>query len=303
MLLNGSSGEDPPVYHLPVMVGEVVDRLVVDGNGCYVDATLGGGGHAAAILDRLLESGRLIGMDKDLDAVAEARRRFQGIEKAFTIVHSDFSHIDALLDQLGIYKLHGILFDIGLSSFQVDTDRRGFSYRRDGPLDMRIDQSLGKTAADLLNTMSSEELASIFYHYGEERASRRIASAVVARRRIQPLTTTEELSRVIAGSAGGRYYHKAASRVFQALRIAVNDELDVLREALPKAISRLAPGGRIVVISYHSLEDRIVKQTFQLHSSENILSIIDRKPVRPSTGETDVNPRCRSAKLRTAQKT
>lgn len=285
------------------MVGEVVDRLVVDENGCYLDATLGGGGHAAAILDRLSESGRLIGIDKDVDAVAEARRRFQSIDKPLTIVHSDFSQIDTLLDQLGINKLHGILFDIGLSSFQVDTDRRGFSYRRDGPLDMRIDQSLGKTAADLVNDMSSEELASIFYYFGEERSSRRIASAVVARRRIQPLTTTEELSRVIAGSAGGRYYHKTASRVFQALRIAVNDELDVLREALPKAISRLAPAGRIVVISYHSLEDRIVKKTFQSYSSEDILSIIDRKPVRPSTGETDVNPRARSAKLRTAQKT
>lgn len=254
-------------------------------------------------MDSLSESGRLIGIDKDVDAVAEARRRFQHREKTFTIVHADFSRIDPVLDQLGIHKVHGILFDLGLSSFQVDTDRRGFSYRRDGPLDMRIDQSLGKTAADLVNTMSAEELASIFYHYGEERSSRRIASAVVARRRIQPLTTTAELSRAIADSAGGRYYHKAASRVFQSLRIAVNDELDVLREALPKAIARLGAGGRIVVISYHSLEDRIAKNTFQSYSSLDILSIIDRKPVRPSTREIDSNPRARSAKLRTAQKT
>jgi 16S rRNA (cytosine1402-N4)-methyltransferase len=284
------------------MVVEVIDRLLTCRTGCYVDATLGGGGHARAILNAIWEGGKLIGIDKDAEAIAEVRTGFLPFGERVLTVHRDFRQISRILDHLGISSIDGILFDLGVSSHQINTPERGFSYRENGPLDMRMDQATDLTAADIVNKRSAEELSRLFRQYGEERFSRRVAFTIVAQRQVRPLATTGDLSSIITDVIPGRWPQKTAARVFQALRIAVNDELNALGDALHQAVSRLKPGGRIVVISYHSLEDRIVKEQFRSFASENVLRIIDKKPVTPSREEVERNPRARSAKLRTAQK-
>jgi 16S rRNA (cytosine1402-N4)-methyltransferase len=274
------------------MVGEVIRYL--GGRGSVLDMTLGAGGHAQALLESGVE--HLVGIDRDPQAIALAMERLSRFGERFTAVSARFS------DMPVENRVDGVLYDLGVSSMQLDRPERGFSYRQPGPLDMRMGgaDEEGQTAMDLVNTASEEELARIVFEYGEERRSRRIAAAIVRARARKPIETTDELARVVAGALGAnRGGPHPARRTFQALRIAVNRELEELAASLPRAASVLAPGGRIVVISYHSLEDRITKR-FLL--SDPSLKVLTKKIIRPSAAEASRNPRARSARLRAGEK-
>jgi 16S rRNA (cytosine1402-N4)-methyltransferase len=302
----------PIAYHIPVLCDAAVRILVSDPSWTYVDGTLGGGGHAEAICERLSVSGRLIACDRDEDALAFSRERLTRFADRITIVHTDLASISNFLRQAG--PIGGLLLDLGVSSFQLDEVSRGFSFRSVDPLDMRMDRRQSRTAADLVNGSSERLLADILFHYGEERAARRIARAIVACR---PLRTTGDLSRVVERAVGAHFLQKSLARVFQALRIEVNQELDQLRTALETVTPLLRRGGRLVVISYHSLEDRIVKDFFREQAADRVpsghrlipdaprvpvLRILTRRPVVASPEEVETNPRGRSAKLRAAEK-
>jgi len=275
--------------HAPVMVDEVLRFLA--GAGTVIDATLGAGGHAEALLASGVE--RVIGLDRDPEAIELATRRLAGYGERFTAVQTRFSHLPAE------NRVDGVLYDLGVSSMQLDRPERGFSYRASGPLDMRMGPD-GERAMDLVNEASEEELARIVFEYGEERRSRRVASAIVRARSRAPIETTDELARVVASALGARRGGPhPARRTFQALRIAVNRELEELSDSLPRAADALAPGGRVVAISYHSLEDRIVKR-FLLARED--LDVLTKKPLTPSSAEAARNPRARSAKLRAAER-
>ncbi|TCD48186.1 16S rRNA (cytosine(1402)-N(4))-methyltransferase RsmH [Chlorobium sp. N1] len=321
--------QSPDSYHDPVLLRECIESLVL-GPGLYVDGTLGGGGHSLAILRKLeaegwLERSLLVGIDQDDEALATARRRLEPFGRSALGVKGNFRDILSLVSgearRLGMEPAaKGILLDLGVSSRQIDSAGRGFSYMQDGPLDMRMDASAPLSAEDLLRDLDERELASIMFRYGEEPRSRAIARAVVAAREKQgPLQTTKELAEVVRSVVHGRQHLiRSLSRVFQALRIAVNGELDVLRQVLEDGVALLAPGGRMAVISYHSLEDRMVKQFFAKQSecdwgpkgvglreplSRGELSLVTRKAVTASEEEVRQNPRARSAKLRVAEKT
>ena len=285
--------------HVSVLLRESLEFLAIRPDGTYVDATFGNGGHSQAILERLT-TGRLIALDQDPEAVSRAA---QIAHPSLTFVQANFSELRRVLDDLQIEFVDGVLFDLGVSSMQLDNAVRGFSFSKPAPLDMRMNPYAGRSAYDILTTASERELADIFFHYGEERAARRIAHAIVERRASGKLpTTTTEFAQMIAGVVhrpGKRERIHPATRVFQALRIAVNDELDVLRDGLAAAIDSLRGAGRVVVISFHSLEDRIVKQTFR---GDERLEILTKKPVVPGEFEMNDNPRARSAKLRAAQR-
>ena len=306
--------------HVPVLLDEVIDGLQVDAGGQpegrYVDATVGGGGHAAEILAASAPDGKLLGLDRDLAALEVAADRLDGYEGRFELVHTSFAHLKEVAEAHDFAPIDGILFDLGLSSLQLADDERGFSFMADGPLDMRFDRtSRGATAADLVNTLSAEALADILYEYGEETQSRRIARAIVEAR---PLHRTRDLVEVIEGAVGrrrGRLH--PATLTFQALRIAVNEELEALKAALPQAVELLRGGGRLAVIAFHSLEDRIVKRFMRRESKDCIcprdlpictcdheasLDVITRKPIRPTEEEVAANPRSRSARLRIAER-
>jgi 16S rRNA (cytosine1402-N4)-methyltransferase len=275
--------------HRPVMVDEVVRFL--GGASTVIDATLGAGGHAEALLDAGVE--RVIGMDRDPEAIELATRRLSGFGERFTAVRTRFSQLPAE------NRVDGVLYDLGVSSMQLDRPERGFSYRASGPLDMRMGPD-AESAMDLVNEASEEELARIVFEYGEEHRSRRVASAIVRARSRAPIRTTDELARVVASALGSRRGGPhPARRTFQALRIAVNRELEELSASLPRAVEALAPGGRVVAISYHSLEDRIVKRFVNARQD---LEILTKKPLRPSSAEAAANPRSRSAKLRAAER-
>lgn len=284
--------------HVPVLAAAALEYLAVRSGGTYVDATFGAGGHARSILSRLGD-GRLIAIDAD---PAAAQRAAAIGDARLTFVHSNFRSITSVLDRCTIESVDGVLFDLGVSSMQLDDAERGFSLGRPATLDMRMDPGVGRSAYDILATASETELADIFYYYGEERSARRIARAIVARRSrgILP-STTSEFAQFVAGIArrGRRERIHPATRVFQALRIAVNDELDALREGLTGAVGRLRRTGRIVAISFHSLEDRIVKQTFR---DDERLEALTKRPVVPDDAEVAANPRSRSAKLRAAER-
>ncbi len=285
--------------HVSVLVGPALEYLGIRPDGIYVDATFGAGGHSRAILPRL-EGGRLIALDADPHAIARAA----GIaDRRFTFVHANFRDLDRVLDRAGIGSVDGILFDLGVSSMQLDDPERGFSLAKATPLDMRMDPAVGRSAYDVLATASEGELADIFFQYGEERSARRIARAIVARRTTGELpNTAAEFAGLVAGVVrrpGRRERIHPATRVFQALRIAANDELDALREGLHSAIGRLRSAGRVVAISFHSLDDRIVKRTFR---DDGRLDVLTKRPVLPSSGEITQNRRARSAKLRAAQR-
>jgi 16S rRNA (cytosine1402-N4)-methyltransferase len=285
--------------HVSVLLREAVEILAVRPDGIYVDATFGGGGHARGLLERL-DAGRLIAFDADPEAAARAAAI---ADPRFTFFQTNFRHVSRTLDRLGIESVDGVLFDLGVSSMQLDDTERGFTLGRPATLDMRMDPGAGRSAYEILSTASESELADIFFYYGEERAARRIARAVVARRARGTLpSTTAEFAQLIAGivhRAGRRERLHPATRVFQALRIAVNDELDSLRDGLAGAIGRLRGGGRIAAISFHSLEDRIVKQTFR----EDVrLDVLTKRPILPSDDEIEANRRSRSAKLRAAER-
>ncbi len=304
----------PNYTHKPVLYQEVLTALKPAPGKRFIDGTIGGGGHARGILDASSPAGRLLGMDADPKALQVARKELEIFEPRATLVHSNFVRLEEIARQSGFYPAHGVLLDLGLSSMQLSVAARGFSFQQDGPLDMRMDPSLERTAAHLINDLPVKELADLLWRYGQERHARRIARAIAAAR---PLTTTGELAQVVARVVGHRGRLHPATRTFQALRIAVNDELGALEAVLPQAVRVLAPAGRLVIIAFHSLEDRLVKTFFRQESRDCIcppkvpvcscehrasLKILTRRPVTPSDEERARNPRSRSAKMRVAEK-
>lgn len=289
---SSASGYDVPALHLPIMVDEVLQNLKVTKTEIIVDATLGLGGHTAQIL-RTNPNAIVIGFDRDGGALTLARQRLAEYGPRLQIIHGNFADLAELLPQ-EFRPVDGVLMDLGISSWQLA--ERGFSFRTDAPLDFRMNPEIGENAADLVNTLPESELADLLYTFGEERASRRIAAAIVAAR---PVETTTQLADVIERAVGRRGRLHPATKSFQALRIAVNDELGSLERGLVSATAVLRPGGRLVVISFHSLEDRIVKRFMK----ENVqLSVVNKKVIRPSREEILANSRSRSAKLRIAEK-
>jgi 16S rRNA (cytosine1402-N4)-methyltransferase len=278
-----------------------MELLAVRPGGLWVDGTVGLGGHAEAILERSAPSGRLIGLDRDAETLAEAARRLERFGARVRLLHADHREIPALL---GMEAPDGILLDLGVSSVQLDTAERGFSFQADGPLDMRMDRSQGETAADVVNALREDDLASVIYRFGEEPSSRRIARTIVDARQRSPIATTGELASLVRRSArrSRRPSLDPATRTFQALRIYVNREIEGLGLALGEIARRLAPGGRFAVIAFHSLEDREVKQTFRGLANEGF-RLLTKKPVRPGDDEVRRNPRARSARLRGIERT
>ena len=294
--------------HIPVMAEEVLLWLVQEDARIYLDCTVGYSGHAEKILEATYGSdSRLIGFDRDAVAIAASRDRLARFGDRVLLLHGHFVELKQHLAASGIGQVDGILFDLGVSSAQLEEPTRGFSFQGDSPLDMRMDQSMSGTAADLINRWPEAQLADTIFQFGEERFSRRIARAIVHARERHPLATTKELVSVIEGAVPANYRHgriHCATRTFQAFRIAVNQELDCLEPALRDAVDALSPGGRLCVISFHSLEDRIVKHTFRALSGKNspTLMVLTKKPQVPTREESDRNPRSRSAKLRVAQR-
>ena len=287
-------------YHEPVLLESSLEYLIKDPSGNYADGTLGGGGHAQAIFQRLDSGGKLTAFDKDPEAMDHCRRKFakEIASGRMDLINDSYSEISSIAGSRGLFD--GFLLDLGVSSRQLDTESRGLSYRVKAPLDMRFGTK-GKTAEDIVNSANAAELERIFSRYGEEPLSRVISRRIVERRRGSTLKTTFDLRIVIEEVVSGKKIFKVLSRIFQALRIAVNDELGVLEETLNNAPEFLKPGGRIVVISYHSLEDRIVKNTFKELAKEDKLKIITPKPIAPSYQETKNNKRARSAKMRVGE--
>jgi len=289
--------------HEPVMVTEAVDILSPARGGLFVDCTVGLGGHSRALLDAGAE--RLIGLDRDPDALAVARDTLAAFGDRVELVHADYREIDRVLAERGIAGVHGALADLGVSSLQLDADGRGFSFRRDEALDMRMDRSQGPTAADLVAAMDEAPLADAIFQFGEERYSRRIARAIVAFRRMAPIETTGQLAAIVRRAVPRHGYQRIdpATRTFQALRILVNRELEGLDRFLASAARRLFAGARLAVISFHSLEDRIVKHTFRaLERAEAVVRVLTKRPLEPADDEISRNPRARSAKLRAIER-
>ncbi len=300
--------------HIPVLYHEVLQLLRPQPNGRYLDATLGAGGHTAGILQTSAPTGRILAFDRDPEAIAFARQQLAIYGDRVTYVNASYAAMGQLAPANGFAALDGILLDLGLSSRQLERAERGFSFMKDGPLDMRFDPTQGETAADLINNLSETELADIFWKYGEERRSRRLARAIVNNR---PFTRTRQLADLVAVQVKGRERIHPATRIFQALRIATNHELEAVETGIPAAIGLLKPGGRIAVISFHSLEDRFVKQLFRRLSQsctcppqqpvctcggKATLRLITRKAMKASEAEIQQNPRSRSARLRVAEK-
>jgi 16S rRNA (cytosine1402-N4)-methyltransferase len=301
--------------HVPVLLDEVIAGLQPQRGGYFVDCTVGLGGHAAAILEKLSPSGRLLGIDADPEAIKLSQDKLSDYGEAFTLVNDNFVNLEAICKRYHFHPVDGILFDLGVSSLQLDTAERGFSFHLDAPLNMRFDPGQGLTASDIVNSFSEQELAKLIEKYGEERHSRRIARYIVQNR---PIATTVELARLVEQALGGKRARiHPATRTFMALRIAVNSELQNLELALKQTINLLRPGGRLTVISYHSLEDRIVKQFMRYAASSCLcppgtvicrcghqptLKLISRKVIKPTSLETESNPRSRSAKLRIAER-
>jgi 16S rRNA (cytosine1402-N4)-methyltransferase len=303
--------------HVPVLLAEVVQLLQPQPGHLFIDGTVGAGGHAAALLEATAPNGRLLAFDKDPEAIRFARQRLAPFGQRVHFIQASYAEMGQLAPAQGFEAVDGILLDLGLSSRQLDDSQRGFSFMREGPLDMRFDTGQGPTAADLINNLSAAELADIFWRYGEERQSRRLAQAIVARRQQQPFTTTTELAAFIEAQTRGRQRIHPATRIFQALRIAVNDELADVEKGVETAVSLLKTGGRLAVISFHSLEDRFVKHYFREQSKDCIcppsqpvctceaqaqLRPITRKVVTAAAEEVAHNPRSRSARLRVAER-
>lgn len=287
--------------HVPVLVDEIVDMLVTRPGEVFVDLTLNGGGHARAFLRVLPADNAYIGLDRDRKALDRARSVLAGFGDRVRYVYGNFADSAELLaDYRG--RAANVLLDLGLSADQIADPARGFSFTVDGPLDMRADTSAGVTAATVVNTLPEDELADVFYRFGEERSAKAIASAITKARRTVPIATTSDLVEILAGVAPGVGRRHPATRVFQALRIYVNDELGALETGLPAAVDLLAPGGRIFIISYHSLEDRIAKERFRRAVDEGLLELVQKRVIKPSREEISVNPAARSARLRAAER-
>ena len=306
--------------HKSVLLQECIDALNIRPDGIYLDGTLGGAGHSSQIARRLTEGGRLIGVDRDRTALAAAKERLAPYADRVTLVHSNFAEIDAILDSLGIPAVDGMLFDLGVSSPQLDDASRGFSYMADAPLDMRMDKDDALTAGEVVNTWPQGELRRILYDYGEERYAPQIAAAICRAREKAPVETTLELVDIIRSAMPAQALRETqhpAKRSFQAIRIAVNDELGAVSRMMQAAVGRLNPGGRLAVITFHSLEDRIVKSEMQqaargctcppefpvcVCGKKPLVKLVTRKPIVSGPAELEENPRARSAKLRVAEK-
>ena len=302
--------------HVSVLLHETVDGLNVRPDGIYVDATLGGGGHAYEVCSRLNDKGRFIGIDQDADAIKAAGERLAGFGEKVTIIRSNYRDMKPQLQSIGVDKVDGIVIDLGVSSYQLDTAERGFSYRVDAPLDMRMDQRQKMTAKDIVNDYSEAELYRVIRDYGEDRFAKNIAKHIVAERGKGPIETTEQLNEIIRHAIPMKIRKAAghpSKRTFQAIRIELNHELDVLKDSLDDMIDMVNPGGRICIITFHSLEDRIVKSSFRKNENPCICpshfpvcvcgrtskgKVVTRKPILPSKEEMESNSRSKSAKLR-----
>lgn len=320
MIIILKAGGSMDFQHVSVLLNETIDNLDIKKDGIYVDGTLGGGGHSSVICKHLDESGTLIGIDQDEDALNAAKQRLEEYENHKIFVHSNFSKVKSVLSDLNISGIDGMILDLGVSSYQLDEAERGFSYMQDAPLDMRMDRTRGFSAEDIVNDYEEEELKRIIREYGEEKWAKRIAEFIVNERKLKPIKTTGDLVEIIkkAIPAGARREGPhPAKRTFQAIRIEVNNELGILEETIKNISEVLNPGGRICIITFHSLEDRIVKNVFRdlsiackcppecpicICGGKAILKRITRKPVLPSETELEVNPRARSAKLRVAER-
>ena len=304
-----SNSTEAEAYHIPALLAESVDGLQIVPSGIYLDVTFGGGGHSREILNRLGPDGRLIAFDQDEDAAQNALA-----DHRFMLIRSNFRYMKNFLRYFGIEEVDGVLADLGVSSHHFDDSERGFSFRFEGDLDMRMNRSARKSAADILNSYTAEQLSDIFYHYGELKNARSIAAAILAARENGRITTTGQLLTILRPFTGRDREKKVLAQAFQALRIEVNGEMDALREMLLRSLEMLKPGGRISVISYHSLEDRLVKNFFRSGNFEGKLvrdfygnvetpfELVNRKVIVPSVEEQRKNPRSRSAKLRIAKK-
>lgn len=304
--------------HIPVLLNEVIENLNIKENGIYVDCTLGGGGDSFEILKHLSKDGRLIGIDQDIKAIESSKERFKCFNNV-VYVHDNFYNIDTILKNIGIDKVDGAVMDLGVSSYQLDNPQRGFSYMKDSPLDMRMNTDQDFTAFDVVNSYSEDELTKIFKEYGEERFSKRIARLIVSERSQKSISSTLELVDIIRRAIPMKFQNNGhpAKKVFQAIRIEVNKELDVIESAIENVINHLEAGGRIEVITFHSLEDRIVKNKFKklqnpctcpsdfpvcVCGKKPVIKIITSKPIEPTEKEKELNSRSKSAKLRIAEK-
>lgn len=305
--------------HIPVLLNECIEGLNIKGNGIYVDATLGGGGHSSKILEKLNNGGKLYCFDKDEDAIKAGNEQLAKVGHNYQIIRSDFRNLRKELNDLGITQIDGILFDLGVSSHQFDTKERGFSYKEDARLDMRMNQNQKLSAFDVVNSYSEESLTKIMFEYGEERFARQISAKIVKQRKLKPIETTFELVEVIKSALPSSVLNKKghpAKQVFQAIRIEVNDELNAVDEAIEQALSMLKPSGRCAVITFHSLEDRLVKNKFRkytvsndnvkglasLKDNEQEFELVNRKVIISNEQELITNNRAHSAKLRIIQK-
>jgi 16S rRNA (cytosine1402-N4)-methyltransferase len=304
-------------YHIPVLYEETLDNLVWNPDGIYVDCTLGGGGHSEGILERLSDKGRLIAIDQDQVAIDYASKRLEKYNGKFNIFKDNFSNIQTVVYLAGYDKVDGILMDIGVSSKQLDDGERGFSYKHNARLDMRMDRNSPLSAYEVINEYSEEELARIIYEYGEDRNSRRIARAIVKKREEKPIETTDDLVGAILSSVKGKSKKHPAKQTFQAIRIEVNKELDVLKNTIENAVDLLNTKGRLAIITFHSLEDRIVKNEFKLLAKDCIcppeipicmcekeakIKVLTRKPIEPGKEELEKNNRSHSSKLRVCER-
>ena len=293
--------------HIPVMLREVIDYLDPKPGQIIVDATLGTGGHSQEILKRITPGGRLIGIDRDEDSLAICRQRFSEFNGSFELVHGNFVDLDQIMEKLGIKRIDGIVFDLGISTYQLKDTERGFSFQQEGPLDMRMDKSSYISAYDLVNNLNESEISHLLWNFGQERWHNRIAHLLVEERRNQPISTTSQLANLVMRAIPYRYrrsYYRIhpATRTFQAVRIAVNRELEILESAVKKAVAILGKKAKICVISFHSLEDRVIKHTFRALKADGLIDIITAKPLTPVSSEVAANPSSRSSKFRAAER-
>ena len=306
--------------HVPIMLKECLEGLNIKPDGVYVDCTLGGAGHSSEIAKRLSSKGTLIGIDKDIEAIKVSTERLQKFDCKKILVHNDFSNLKEILEQNNIEKVDGILADLGVSSYQIDEQSRGFSYSKDAPLDMRMDQSQSLTAKDIVNNYSEKDLLRILYEFGEENFAKNIVRNILKQREQNPIQTTKQLVEIIEKSVPAKVLHKGGSvakKTFQALRIEVNGELESLKNVLEEMVEVLKPSGRLCIITFHSLEDRLVKNCFNNNATGCIcpktfpicvcnhkpnIKVLTKKPIVPSLNEQEINSRSMSSKLRIAEK-